>query len=171
MASTRPSTPSAYWLRHHAGVRRLAVLTLVLAVAVGGDALAAEPFARGKALISTGTRTVVLDVEIATTPDQQSLGLMHRRRLAPNAGMVFAYDRPANGGFWMKNTLIPLSIAFYDGRGRILRILTMDPCRADPCRVYTPGVLYRGALEVNRGTFGRLGIGRGDVIRVRRTRG
>jgi uncharacterized membrane protein (UPF0127 family) len=152
-------------------MRRLGVLTLVFAVALSASALAAERFPRGKALISTGTRTVVLDVEIAETPGQQSLGLMHRRRLPPNAGMVFLYDRPANGGFWMKNTLIPLSIAFYDARGRILRILMMDPCRADPCPTYTPGVLYRGALEVNRGTFARLGVGRGDVIRVRRTRG
>jgi uncharacterized membrane protein (UPF0127 family) len=152
-------------------MRRLAVLTIALVAALGGSALAAQPFARGEALVSTGTRTVVLDVEIAETPEQHSLGLMHRRRLARNAGMAFVFDGPTSGGFWMKNTLIPLSIAFYDRRGRILRILTMEPCRADPCRVYSPGVVYRGALEVNRGTFGRLGIGRGDVIRIRRTRG
>jgi uncharacterized protein len=152
-------------------VRRVAVLSLVLLAGLAATALAATPFPRGKAVISTGARTVVLNVEIAETPEQQSLGLMHRRRLAPNAGMVFVFDGPTGSGFWMKNTLIPLAIAFFDARGRIVRIMTMEPCRADPCPVYSPGVLYRGALEVNRGTFGRLGIGRGDVVRVRRTRG
>ena len=82
--------------------------------------------------------------------------------------MVFVFTQPTRGGFWMKNTLIPLSIAFYDRRGRILRILEMEPCRADPCRIYDPGVTYRGALEVNRGAFRRLGVARGDVVTLKR---
>jgi uncharacterized membrane protein (UPF0127 family) len=68
----------------------------------------------------------------------------------------------------MKNTLIPLSIAFWDARGRIVRILDMTPCRADPCRLYDPRVAYAGALEVNRGAFRRWGVERGDRIAVRR---
>jgi uncharacterized membrane protein (UPF0127 family) len=151
-------------------MRRLAVLTLVLLAATAATAAGAERFPRGTAVIDTGKRTVVLQVEIAETADQRSLGLMHRRSLPRNAGMVFLFDEPDTGAFWMKNTLIPLSIAFYDARGKILRVLDMEPCRADPCRLYSPGVTYRGALEVNRGTFKRLGIGRGDVIRLRRMR-
>ena len=68
----------------------------------------------------------------------------------------------------MKDTLIPLSIAFYDGRGRILRILDMAPCHADPCRAYDAGVAYRGALEVNREAFRRWRVRVGSTIRLRR---
>jgi uncharacterized membrane protein (UPF0127 family) len=68
----------------------------------------------------------------------------------------------------MKNTLIPLSVAFYGARGRILRILDMAPCRSDPCRTYDPGVAFRGALEVNRGTFRHWGVRAGDRIALRR---
>jgi uncharacterized membrane protein (UPF0127 family) len=110
---------------------------------------------------------VVVRVEIARTPAQQERGLMYRRRLAPRAGMVFVYREPTRGAFWMKGTLIPLSAAFYDGRGRILRILRMEPCRSDPCRLYDPGVTYRGVLEVNAGSFGSWGIRAGDRITVR----
>jgi uncharacterized membrane protein (UPF0127 family) len=84
--------------------------------------------------------------------------------------MVFVYPQAVSHGFWMKNTLIPLDIAFYDGRGRILRILTMQPCRRDPCKVYDPGVSYRAALEVNAGSFRRWAVKAGDRIVVRTTR-
>ena len=70
----------------------------------------------------------------------------------------------------MKNTLIPLSIAFYDRRGRIVRILDMTPCRADPCPVYDPRATYRYALEVNRGAFKRWKVHMGDRIVVHRAR-
>ncbi len=82
--------------------------------------------------------------------------------------MVFRYPADGAGGFWMKNTLIPLSIAFYDARGRILRILDMEPCRRNPCPLYDPGVAYDGALEVNRGAFRRWGVQTGDVLRLER---
>jgi uncharacterized membrane protein (UPF0127 family) len=67
----------------------------------------------------------------------------------------------------MKGTLIPLDVAFYDARGKILRILTMTPCRAEPCRVYEPGLAYRAALEVNAGSFRRWKVKAGDRITVR----
>jgi uncharacterized membrane protein (UPF0127 family) len=66
----------------------------------------------------------------------------------------------------MKNTLIPLSIAFYRADGRIARILDMAPCKKNPCPLYDPGVAYRGALEVNEGAFARWGISEGDRLRI-----
>jgi uncharacterized membrane protein (UPF0127 family) len=105
-----------------------------------------------------------LRVEIAETPAQQARGLMYRRRLASRSGMVFLFPTDTRGGFWMKNTLIPLSIAFYDARGRILRMLDMSPCRVARCPTYDPKVAYRGALEVNRGAFRRWNVRRGDVV-------
>jgi uncharacterized protein len=125
-------------------------------------------FPHASATLVTGKRTVTIRVEVASTDAQRAQGLMNRRRLAPNSGMVFLFAKPTRTQFWMKDTLIPLSIAFYDGRGRILRILDMAPCRADACRAYDAGVVYRGALEVNRGAFARWGVRRGSTIRLRR---
>ena len=149
---------------------RVAALA-VLAVSLAASAAGAAPtvtFPRGTATIDTGARRVVFDVEIAATDAQRSLGLMHRRRLAPTAGMAFLYPAPARGSFWMKNTFIPLSIAFWDRRGRIIRILDMTPCPTGACRFYSPGSPFAGALEVNRGAFRRLGVKRGDVVTIRR---
>lgn len=153
---------------------RLLLTALVLAgLLAAGTAAAHERvgeapgFGRGTATITTPKDTIVLRVEVARTDAQRERGLMHRRSLASKAGMVFVYERPQSGGFWMKNTLIPLDIAFYDGRGRIVRILRMQPCREDPCPIYSPDVTYRGALEVNAGSFRRWNVGRGDRIVVR----
>ena len=150
---------------------------LVVACFVAAAALAAglargsEPapvtFGRAEAVLTTERSRVVLKVEVARTPDQHGRGLMYRRYLAPKAGMAFVFSSDVRVGFWMKNTLIPLSIAFYDRRGKILRIMQMAPCQADPCPLYDPKVAYRGALEVNRGAFGRWGVNRGDRITLR----
>ena len=85
--------------------------------------------------------------EVAKTSAQRSLGLMHRRQ-APRDGMLFVFPEPTRGGFWMKNTLVPLTIAFFDSSGRRVRKLSMTPCREDPCRIYDPGRSYRFALEL-----------------------
>ncbi len=121
-------------------------------------------FEQTTAVVETDEGTVRLDVEVAKTAEQQQFGLMFREALPPESGMVFVYGSDQTGGFWMKNTLIPLSIAFYDASGRVVRILDMEPCRADPCPLYDPGVPYRGALEVNRGAFRRWGVEEGDRI-------
>ena len=148
---------------------RLAVLFTVLALPAA--ALAGTAIDRGTATITTRSGAkVVVQVEIARTSAERQRGLMNRRTLPAKAGMVFVYPQAVSNGFWMKNTLIPLDIAFYDGRGRILRILTMQPCRRDPCKVYDPGVSYRAALEVNAGSFRRWEVKAGDRIVVRTTR-
>ena len=104
--------------------------------ASGASAGSSEsPFARGRAIIATSRGRVTFSVEIAETEKQRQRGLMFRKSLPAKAGMIFLFPSKTRGGFWMKNTFIPLSIAFYDGRGRILRILDMKPCRADPCPV------------------------------------
>jgi uncharacterized membrane protein (UPF0127 family) len=142
---------------------RVALLGCLAVLVTQATASATLP--RTTAVLDTGERRVRVSVEVADEPDEWRAGLMHRRSLARNAGMIFVFPRPIRGGFWMKNTLIPLSIAFFDARGRILRIMVMTPCRADPCPTYDPRVAYKGALEVNRGSFGRWGVGRGDRIR------
>lgn len=151
-------------------MRALLVLVALASLLTVGATLAsaeAPGFSRGTATITTESRQIVLGVELARTAEQRSQGLMNRRSLAVRAGMVFEYPRPATGAFWMKNTLIPLDIAFYDARGRILRTFRMLPCREATCTLYDPAVAYRGALEVNAGSFRRWGVGRGDRIVVR----
>lgn len=125
-------------------------------------------FPHGTAVIKTPSRAVEVRVEIARTAEQQHLGLSGRKTLAPRAGMAFLFPSDVRAQFWMKNTTIPLSIAFWNRNGRILRILDMAPCRADPCRIYDPKVAYRGALEVNRGAFRRWGVRPGATVTIHR---
>jgi uncharacterized membrane protein (UPF0127 family) len=146
------------------------LLLLVTPQCAGGDSgddAGARP-AGPTAVIETDDGPVRIAVEVADTDEERQRGLMHRKSLPEDAGMVFVFPGETSGGFWMKNTLIPLSIAFYDADGKILRILDMEPCRADPCKVYDPGVAYRGALEVNQGAFGRWGVSEGDTITLAR---
>jgi uncharacterized membrane protein (UPF0127 family) len=145
--------------------------TRILALAALGALAAAgvaSAFGRGTATISTPRKTVTVRVELAVSDADRARGLMGRRTLAPSAGMLFLYPREIKTRFWMKDTLIPLSIAFYGADGKIRRILDMAPCTADPCPVYDPGVRFKGALEVNRGAFARWGVRRGDRIALRR---
>ena len=128
----------------------------------GGDDGASGP----RAVVSHGDEATTIAVELADTPAAREQGLMGRTSLPADAGMVFVYPEDHAGPFWMKDTLIPLSIAFYAADGRILRILDMQPCEADPCPLYDPEVPYRGALEVNEGAFADWGITEGDRLRI-----
>jgi hypothetical protein len=85
--------------------------------------------------------------ELALTSATRSLGLMHRRR-APADGMLFVFPDDTTGGFWMKNTLVPLRIAFFNRNGIRVRQLSMTPCRTESCPIYSPGRVYRFALEL-----------------------
>jgi uncharacterized membrane protein (UPF0127 family) len=132
------------------------------------SALVAVTFPHGTAVIRTPEHSVTVKVELARTPAQLHRGLGGRKTLAANAGMAFLWDSDVRGQFWMKDTSIPLSIAFWGKGGKILRILDMAPCLADPCRVNDPKVAFRGALEVNRGAFKRWGVRPGAVVTIRR---
>ena len=128
-----------------------------------------EKFAPGKVLIDTESGSVLIDVELAENEAQRVQGLMFRESLDENAGMLFVFEEDERtGGFWMKNTLIPLSIAFIDKDSRIVSILDMEPCEADPCPLYDPGIPYAAALEVNQGAFAEWGVAKGDRITVTR---
>jgi len=104
--------------------------------------------------------------EVAKTPAQRSLGLMNRRQ-APRDGMLFVFPAATSGGFWMKNTLVPLTIVFFDSAGKRVRKLSMTPCREDPCRIYDPGRPYRFALEL-RASDSRPALKLGPLAALRR---
>ena len=123
----------------------------VLLTAVAALAFAAGS-AGGATEVATATARLTLDgkvfrPELALTSDARSVGLMNRRK-APADGMLFVFPGPTRGGFWMKDTLVPLTIAFFNADGERVRKLSMTPCRTDQCPIYDPGKTYRFALEL-----------------------
>jgi uncharacterized membrane protein (UPF0127 family) len=116
------------------------------------------PFDSADVRIASDRDTVIVRAELALSSEQKTLGLMERRRLSENAGMLFVYDstQPPEAGFWMYRTRLPLDIAFIDSAGVIRAILVMLPCETtipEGCPTYPPNVPYRFALEVNAGFF------------------
>lgn len=134
-------------------MRAIAVASLVILVFLSGcsaDEMVALP---------VGDHT--FQVEIANTPELRERGLMFRSELDPDAGMLFVFDNDRPRSFWMKNTVIPLSIAYISANGRILEIHDMEPQSLTPVRSRYPA---RYALEVNRGRFSEVGVAVGDTV-------
>ena len=146
----------------------LLVLSAAILTACGGSAAPVEGLPSGALAIDTGAGEVRFQVSIAETTEARSRGLMGVEELADDSGMVFLEPQPVQASFWMKDTLIPLSIAFWDEDGQILAILDMEPCREDPCETYGPGVPWIGAVEVNRGIFEERGVEAGDRVSLER---
>lgn len=116
----------------------------------------------------SGKDTARLRVELATSTEQERMGLMERRHLGADAGMLFVFDstQAADAGFWMYRTRIPLDIAFMDSTGVVRSTRTMAPCQSElieGCPAYAPGVPYRYALEVNSGYLAGHHFGVGTV--------
>jgi len=110
-----------------------------------------------------GGTPVEIVAEVAATADERSQGLMHREKLPDGEGMLFVFDYDQQLSFWMKDTLIPLSIAFIAWDGRITEIKDMRPLDQTAIRS-SRSVRY--ALEVPQGWFSRVGIQPGDVVRI-----
>lgn len=102
-----------------------------------------------------------IDAHVARTREQRALGLMHRTEMAPDEGMLFICDDCGVQSFWMKDTPLPLSIAFLDEDGTILHVDEMQPHSLDSCTCETP---VRHVLEMPSGWFAERGIGPGDRV-------
>lgn len=116
-------------------------------------------------IINNQKKTVSIEVELAVTPEQVQTGLMNRKSLPEMRGMLFdfsLYGGSVNVPFYMKNTFIPLSIAFISGDGRIVDIKDMEPLSET---LHYPSTLYHYALEVNQGWFQKYGIKVGDTVK------
>jgi uncharacterized protein len=103
---------------------------------------------------------------LAATSDQRQQGLMHVTDLAGKAGMLFHYDELSGGTFYMKDTVMPLTVAFFDDTGHFVSATDMTPCPSgiDDCPSYFPGGPYVDAIEVPQGGLDELGIGPGSAI-------
>jgi uncharacterized membrane protein (UPF0127 family) len=104
----------------------------------------------------------VLHVRVADTDPEREQGLMGVTSMPANEGMAFVFDQSTTARFWMKDTLLPLSIAFVDASGTIVTIREMTPCAADPCETYSADAPYVLAIEANAGWYGANGVAVGD---------
>jgi uncharacterized membrane protein (UPF0127 family) len=115
-------------------------------------------------LLPAGGAPQTVRLEVAADPASRARGLMGRTEVPPGRGMVFLYPDDVRESFWMKDTLVPLSIAFVAADGRVVSVAEMTPCRADPCPTYAPAGPYRYAVELRAGAFPAAGVGAGDRV-------
>ena len=113
--------------------------------------------------IDRAAGSLVIEVELADTPQRRRRGLMFREPLPDGAGMLFLFPADWSRGFWMRNTRAPLSIAFIGADGRIQEIRDLQPLDETIVR---PADAYRWALEVNQGWFARNDVAVGDRVRL-----
>jgi uncharacterized protein len=140
------------------------MLLAVLLVWVIGPAANAQlqTFPKAELTIVSANGPHKFTVELATTPGQMEQGLMFRKSMAPDAGMLFDYRAPSMAAMWMKNTLIPLDMLFVDAQGRIVNIHERAvPGSLDTIAAAAP---VRAVIELNGGTAARLGIRPGDRV-------
>ena len=137
-------------------LRYLSLICIAMVVSAPSRAWTAELPSR---TLTIGKQKLI--VEVVSTPEQRATGLMNRFSLAPDHGMLFVFERPQPLGFWMKNTYIPLSIAFVDANGVILNIEDMQP--HDEATHWSRGnALY--AIEMKQGWFRTKGIAAGAKV-------
>ncbi|OOG53802.1 DUF192 domain-containing protein [Rhodanobacter sp. C03] len=106
-------------------------------------------------------------VEFATDDASREHGLMMRSTLAADHGMLFVFPDTGPRGFWMKNTLIPLDILYFDADRRLVSMqLDVPPCEADPCSIYPSNAPARYVLELSSGTARRIGAKAGDELKI-----
>jgi len=149
-----PVFPVILWQMLH---RTLLVLLLAL-MTIQAQETAQPPLPTVKLTINGKTLTA----EVADEPHEQVTGLMFREKLAPDSGMLFVLARPRRAAFWMKNTLIPLSIAYINKAGTILEIHDLQP--QDEKNVPSAFDTIAYALEMEQGWFAKKGILPGDRI-------
>lgn len=136
-------------------------LTLVLATLAWCGAAFTQDAPQKLPTIPMNAGMHLIQAEVAQTSEQRSIGLMHRAKMGANEGMLFVFETPSQQCFWMKNTLLPLSIAFLADDGQVVNIEDMAPqtlnghCSSAPVRF---------ALEMNQGWFAKRGIKPGSRL-------
>nr|AID69651.1 putative ACR [uncultured organism] len=150
-AQTRPLVPS------------LRVILLLVAVMLAGLAAGqARAFEQSQLTITTATGTHAFTIEIARSPQEQALGLMHRRELADDYAMLFPFTQPREASFWMRDTYVSLDMVFIAQGGVVHRIeRATEPLSLRSVRSRGPVI---AVLEFVAGTADRIGLAPGDVV-------
>ena len=136
-------------------------LCLILLLVLSPLTVPAQEVAQKLPAITLNAGMHLIQAEVAQTAEQRGIGLMHRPKMGASEGMLFIFDTASQQCFWMKNTLLPLSIAFLGDDGRVVNIEDMAPqtlnghCSASPVRY---------ALEMNQGWFAKRGIKPGSRL-------
>jgi uncharacterized protein len=143
-------------------VRLLVFVLLAAAIPARGALAQLQQFPTAPLTIESAGGSHKFSIQVATTPAQMEQGLMFRRSLAPDGGMIFDFRTPSMATMWMKNTLIPLDMLFVDAQGRIVNIHERAvPGSLDTIAAAAP---VRAVIELNGGTAARLGIRPGDRV-------
>jgi uncharacterized protein len=137
------------------------ISAVITALLVSASPFAASQQSMKFPVISLNAGIHVIKAEVAAKDAERQQGLMYREKMGPNEGMVFLFEAPAGVCMWMKNTFIPLSVAFIDESGKIINIEEMQPQTMDSHCARKPA---RYALEMNRGWFKQKNIKAGSVI-------
>lgn len=116
-------------------------------------------------IAASGGKDVPVRVEISDDAAERAQGLMNREKLGEERGMLFVYPSERDMSFWMKNTLIPLSIAYIDSEGRIVDLQDMKALDDEPPH-YVSAESAQYALEVNKGFFDERGVEVGDTVEL-----
>lgn len=149
-------------IKRAASSAALSTALLITALSPATPAAAQQIPQTGLPVVELGAGMHLIHAEVARTDEQRAIGLMARKEMAPNAGMIFVFEQPAQQCFWMRNTLIPLSAAFVADDGTIVNIVEMQPlsdashCSAKPVRY---------VLEMNKGWFDKRGLKAGSKLR------
>ena len=133
----------------------IALLSAVATTPVGAQ----QPQQLPTVTLNAGMHNV--QAQVAASPDQRQIGLMYRREMPTNEGMLFVFEDASRQCFWMRNTLLPLSIAFVADVGTIVNLADMKPMTEDSHCSSKP---VRYALEMNAGWFAKRGIGPGSKL-------
>lgn len=140
---------------------RRSLQRLAIAFAAAGLAIAAPAFAQNMPVVELTAGIHRIEAEVAATQEHRMLGLMHRKAMPMQRGMLFVFDESAQHCMWMRNTYLPLAVAFLDEQARIINIAEMQPqtennhCASRPARF---------ALEMNTGWFRQRGLAAGTPI-------
>lgn len=134
-------------------------MIVLIGLIIAGSVFAPETAALHPiTLESPAGNSIPLNVELAVTPGELEKGLMYRTYVSHGMLFMFSETRPLT--FWMKNTLVPLDIVFFDANGMYVSSTTMEPCTADPCATYASDEPARFALEMPAGYIARNQIGK-----------
>ncbi|MGN7874895.1 DUF192 domain-containing protein [Roseateles sp. 22389] len=149
-------------IKRAASSAALSTALLITALSAATPAVAQQIPQTGLPVVELGAGMHLIHAEVARTDEQRAIGLMARKEMAPNAGMIFVFEQPAQQCFWMRNTLIPLSAAFVADDGTIVNIVEMQPL-SDASHCSTKPVRY--VLEMNKGWFDKRGLKAGSKLR------